>query len=197
MLVESKTLFLWYAPNDTWFSLDMAMQDGSWTAIIPGQSGGITVKFFVEAFDNEENKAKTSIFDYIVIVPNQKPIALFTESASTVYTNESIHFDASGSYDPDGSIVVYYWDIGDGNITTGMTSNHTYSEAGNYTVMLTVTDIDGASTENAMKIVETEESLNGVLSLSFLAAIGLVVAALTFTLIYGLLIRRKKKRAET
>jgi len=41
------------------------------------------------------------------------------------------------------SIVSYTWDFGDGNTSTLQTSQHTYSNSGNYTVTLTITDING------------------------------------------------------
>ncbi len=56
----------------------------------------------------------------------------------------SCHFSAFGSYDPDGEIVSYHWDFGDGNNATGMYADHVYSEPGEYVVTLTVTDNEGA-----------------------------------------------------
>ncbi len=50
---------------------------------------------------------------------NRSPVAAFTEDAKTVAENETIHFDASGSYDPDGTIVSYSWVFGDGTTATG------------------------------------------------------------------------------
>jgi len=78
-------------------------------------------------------------------VLNRAPVALFSESATTVFTGESITFNASSSYDPDGSIVSYYWDFGDGTNTTGVVVGHSYVDDGNYTVTLTVIDDDGAT----------------------------------------------------
>ncbi len=152
-----KNVILWYMTNKTYFSLDMKMQDGLWTDTIPGQGGGTTVKFFVEAFDNEGNNAKTSIFDYMVTIPNDSPVASFTESAETVYTGEIIDFDASESHDPDGTIISYHWDFGDGTTATGVSISHSYSESGTYTVTLSVTDDDGETgIANATKTVLAE-----------------------------------------
>jgi len=78
-------------------------------------------------------------------VLNRAPVALFTESAEIVYPTEIIYFNASQSYDPDGYIVSYYWDFGDGANATGITVEHSYAENGTYTVTLTVTDDDGAT----------------------------------------------------
>src|SRR2546426_5786399 len=53
-----------------------------------------------------------------------------------------ISFDASNSTDPDGLIVSYNWEFGDGyNISTVSSfANHAYHFPGNYTVVLTVVD---------------------------------------------------------
>jgi PKD repeat protein len=124
-------------------------------------------------------------------VLNRAPIASFTDSATAVTQNEVISFDASGSSDADGTIVSYVWDFGDGTTATGVTTDHEYSEDGIYTVTLTVTDDDGASASvDAEKTVVTEAAV----TLAVLSVIGLGVAALTLTLLYGLFIRRKKKK---
>ncbi len=59
--------------------------------------------------------------------------------------DEPVSFDGSGSNDPDGNIVAYDWDFGDGNIGTGSNPTHTYGTSGTFTVSLTVTDNDGAT----------------------------------------------------
>ena len=46
--------------------------------------------------------------------------------------------DASGSRDPDGSIVSYAWSFGDGAFGNGSRASHAYGAAGSYTVTLTV-----------------------------------------------------------
>ena len=56
-----------------------------------------------------------------------------------------LQFDGSGSVDPDGSIVSYMWDFGDGSTGSGVTPTHTYAAAGDYTVTLTVVDNDNLS----------------------------------------------------
>ncbi|MCK5559341.1 MAG: PKD domain-containing protein, partial [Thermoplasmata archaeon] len=54
-----------------------------------------------------------------------------------------VYFDGSGSYDPDNDPIQYNWDFGD-DTTTGWQNlsgvSHTYNQAGNYTVTLTVRD---------------------------------------------------------
>ena len=85
---------------------------------------------------------------------NLPPIAAFTVTPSPAIVNQVVTFNASLSYDSDGSIVSYEWDFGDGNVTntTEETINHSYSEAGNYEVTLTVTD-DNEVTNSTTKII--------------------------------------------
>ena len=58
--------------------------------------------------------------------------------------NDIIYFSGAGSYDTDGSIIGYRWDLGDTTILTGGSISHKYTVAGTYTISLRVTDDDGA-----------------------------------------------------
>lgn len=60
-----------------------------------------------------------------------------------------VDFNGAGSSDPDGSIVSYAWDFGDGGTATGATPAHTYAVDGTFTVTLTVIDNDGLSDSDA------------------------------------------------
>ncbi len=97
-------------------------------------------------------------FSVNVTVLNTPPVANFTESAETAYAYVIITFNATDSYDPDGTISSYFWNFGDGTNATGVTTSHWYSAAGNYTVTLTVTDDDGATASaNATKTILSNE----------------------------------------
>ncbi|WGL17221.1 PKD domain-containing protein [Microbulbifer bruguierae] len=58
---------------------------------------------------------------------------------------ESVNFDGAGSVDPDGNIVMYTWDFGDGSSGIGAMPKHTYTSAGLYTVTLQIMDDYGDS----------------------------------------------------
>jgi len=64
---------------------------------------------------------------------------------------EEITFTADAE-DPDGEIVAYNWDFGDGNTTEGQEVKHTYENEGTYTVKLTVTDDKGATASRSLTI---------------------------------------------
>ena len=61
-----------------------------------------------------------------------------------VQEGETVTFDGTASYDPDGSVVSYSWDFGDGQSDTGAVVQHAYTGGADHTVTLTVTDDDGA-----------------------------------------------------
>jgi 6-phosphogluconolactonase (cycloisomerase 2 family) len=79
------------------------------------------------------------------VSPNQGPSAAFT--ASAVKGGSPTDFNASGSTDPDGTVLRYDWDFGDGTSLPngGATPQHTYTTAGTYSVTLTVTDDESCS----------------------------------------------------
>jgi len=85
---------------------------------------------------------------------NREPIARFTASLLSGTSPLAVDFDAGASYDPDGSIVSYAWDFGDGATATGVTTSHTFTAttAQTYTVTLTVTDDDGAKASGYQSI---------------------------------------------
>ncbi len=94
----------------------------------------------------------------------QPPVASFVYSPEEPLVGEEMNFDASTSYDPDGTVVRYDWDFGDGNTAEGREVTYTYAESGEYTVTLTVTDDDGLtdSTEVSFILGPTLEILDGV-----------------------------------
>jgi PKD domain len=72
---------------------------------------------------------------------NTPPTAVATASCAAA----TCTFDGSGSFDPDGHIVSYAWNFGDGTTGTGAIISHSYLTAGDYTATLTVTDFEAAT----------------------------------------------------
>ena len=90
---------------------------------------------------------------------NQPPNALFNATPESGTAPLTVLFDAGASNDPDGEIVNYEWDFGDGTTATGVSFSHTYNNMGAYTVRLTVTD-DKGETDAVEKIVVVDADLN-------------------------------------
>ena len=83
-----------------------------------------------------------------IIRENEPPIPqLYISNSGISLTNDTLIFDASESYDPDGEIVEYRWDFGDGTIMTTSEPivEHVYTTPGRYWVSLSVKDDMGIS----------------------------------------------------
>jgi len=155
-----KIVKLGYSSNAVWTALNMTIQNKTWTATISEQTKGTPIIFFVEAFDNVGNSAKTADIDIIALIPDSPPIALLMYTPPIVFTDEIVNFDASGSYDPDGFIVSYSWDFGDGITATGSTSSHSYSDDGEYLVILKIIDNDKIETfKAAIQVVKNRSPI--------------------------------------
>jgi hypothetical protein len=83
--------------------------------------------------------------------PNQAPTASFTYSCSGL----SCSFDGTDSSDPDGSVIAYDWNFGDGNGGSGPQPSHSYAAPGTYTVVLTVEDNQLASDDASASVTVT------------------------------------------
>ena len=108
-----------------------------------------TYIFILKVWDEEVKRLKFNISKQ-----NLAPIADFAYSPQSPRVCEAITFNASSSYDPDGTIVKYEWDFGDGNVmnTAEPIITHSYALAGDYIVNLTVTDNDGAKNSTSKVI---------------------------------------------
>jgi len=84
------------------------------------------------------------------VVENKSPTVSATADANTIIAGESVTFDASDSTDPDGEIVQYIWNFGDGatDNVAGAVVTHTYAFPGKYLVTVTVVDDKGGRTTN-------------------------------------------------
>ena len=80
-----------------------------------------------------------------ITVENTPPLASCRFSSDSPVVGEYVLFDASPSYDPDGRLVDFVWDFGDGTSTRGTQVGHAYEEDGVYSVCLTIEDDAGAT----------------------------------------------------
>lgn len=117
--------------------------DGSAVSFSPNpqhtfQAGSYDVTLTVIDDDGLTGTATVTI---LVSPPsNQLPQPAFTLSDESGPAPLAVDFDASGSSDPDGNIVSYLWDFGDGDTGSGATISHTFTDPGSFDVTLTVAD---------------------------------------------------------
>ena len=105
----------------------------------------------------------------VTITINEPPVADFTYNPLRPELGKPVVFDASSSYDPDGAIVRYEWDFGDGTREVKKNPVHIYEEPGIHKVTLTVTDNCGRSTtiKKIVKPIEVSASRRIVIFPSF------------------------------
>jgi endonuclease I/PKD repeat protein len=85
--------------------------------------------------------------------PNEAPVAMFTQACKGL----NCAFDASGSTDAEGIISAYEWNFGDGTTAAGTNPAYRFSDIGEYTVTLTVTDEVGATAQTSMVMTVIEQ----------------------------------------
>jgi PKD repeat protein len=90
---------------------------------------------------------------------NRAPIARFKTNVYSTGVRQPVWFDASDAEDPDGEIVEYLWDFGDGETGEGVLVEHEYTSAHGRgwrpAITLTVVDEDDASDFVTHEIVVT------------------------------------------
>ncbi len=84
--------------------------------------------------------------DRMTVTVNDPPLAEIAGDKRGA-VGEELTFDASDSRDPDGHLVDYAWDFGDGNRGNGVAVSHAYAAPGRYLVTLTVRDDSGTRSE--------------------------------------------------
>ena len=108
-----------------------------------GTAGTYDVSLTVN--DGKANSAPSSATATITTPPvNAAP----TANAGGPYSGQpgqTIAFNGSGSSDPNGDVLTYAWNFGDGASGTGVSISHAYAADGTYTATLTVTDTGSLS----------------------------------------------------
>jgi len=93
-----------------------------------------------------ENQSDPWFFTTKATPPDNEPPIADAGGPYSTEAGQTITFDGSGSYDPDGNIDFYRWNFGDGTSEILAESpDHIYSTSGTYEVTLTVIDNDGAT----------------------------------------------------
>jgi outer membrane protein assembly factor BamB len=137
---------------------------------------------------------------YQLEIANQKPIIVLKSPTEPVGKGKVALFDATASYDPDGSPVEFSWDF---DLSNGIQReevkgkvDHVYYEVGIYTVTLTITDgVETAVKSITVTVIEDEKENETIdqttlflLLLAFVAILGVALA------VFLVLTRKEKER---
>lgn len=152
--------------DGTNFSVDSTQQNPTHVYL---STGNYTVALRVT--DSANNTSLGITYAYIYKQANIRPIVDFVWRPRYPEVGELVKF-TDLSIDPDGNIVSWVWDFGNGDKDTSKNPTTRYDEAGTYVVVLKVRDNDGdASLKSAILKVyeeEMEEEKNYTVILYFL-----------------------------
>jgi PKD repeat protein len=148
-------------------SLSTTLSQGTYYLAVDGIGTGDPLT----AYDDYSSIGQFSLNGTVVPVNGMAPIAVADASAPTSGTAPlAVSFSSTGSYDPDGTIVAYDWDFGDGTTSTLANPVKSYSTPGTYTASLVVVDDSGlSSVANTVTIIVQSNNV-------------IYVAAITMTL---------------
>ena len=91
-----------------------------------------------------------------VSIVNTPPVASFTLGCGSLTCTAN----GSGSSDAEGPLTNYAWSFGDGTAASGQTVTHTYSASGSYTIRLTVTDNEGATSTTTRDVAVAQPGMH-------------------------------------
>ena len=134
------------------------------------ESGYVVTLRVIDDENNEAQISKTAVVaddtdddddDDDSEIVNEAPVAAFVINTNGAPVTEGnlVQFDAAGSQDPEGGVLHYRWNFGDGSpVEAGFgvgfqVRSHRYAEPGTYTVTLTVTDDENASDDFRLDVV--------------------------------------------
>jgi len=112
---------------------------------VAGGTYRVTLKVTDDTGLTDMAEAEVEVF---VLSPQVEVLVEDTE----VRVGEIVVFDAGNSGDPDGEILSFEWQFGDGATGEGMVAEHAYQEEGFFAVSLTVVDDDGLSNSTTVRV---------------------------------------------
>jgi PKD repeat protein len=131
----------------SWNFGDGATSTGQNPAHTYTQAGNYAVSLTVSGPDGSDTETKTS---FIIVQPAPLvPDAAFTASPTTGTAPLQVQFTDQST----GTINSWSWTFGDGSASTDRNPAHSFTQAGNYTVSLTVTGPGGSDTETKNSLI--------------------------------------------
>ncbi|MFD4975499.1 ThuA domain-containing protein [Streptomyces sp. NPDC058424] len=99
------------------------------------------------------DNADSGVYRIEYVKGNRPPVARASADKTDGPLPLTVKFSSEGTKDPDGKALTYAWDFGDGTDgTTDANPTHTYTKAGEYNAVLTVTNDDGMTGKASVTI---------------------------------------------
>ncbi len=157
--------------------------NGTKTIQLTGLAYGSSYSVMVNVYNYYQWTNETFYFITINSPPprpkiNYPPVAIIAGD-DIGFPGENLKFDGGESYDPDGDILTYIWDFGDGTSAEGITVFHSYVIKGTYTISLTVTDNKGKSTLTNSRVTISKPNYPPELNLNLDSTPGVLTIGLT------------------
>ncbi len=140
--------------NPSTINLDTILSDSAFPDLVKTVENALLA--------GEDVTTSTTVAATIAVVLNKPPITIAGPDRIIVTKIFQVTLSGTGT-DPDGTVVSYYWDFGDGTAGTGTTVSHTYAAPGIYTVTLIVTDNAGATSSDTM-ILNIFDTIQGAIA---------------------------------
>ncbi|MFK8023816.1 MAG: PKD domain-containing protein, partial [Ilumatobacter sp.] len=105
----------------------------------------------------DDDGATNTVTQLINPMANNDPVAAVGLPACTLLECD---FSGADSSDPDGDVLSYAWDFGDGTGGVGETVTHAFAAAGTYQVTLTVTDPFAASASVVREVTVSDDPVS-------------------------------------
>ncbi|MEM3342244.1 MAG: PKD domain-containing protein, partial [Thermoplasmata archaeon] len=136
-----------------------------------------------------------TLLSVVNLSTNRKPVAQFIVDTAQAFAGIPVLFDASSSFDPDGDTLSYFWDFGDGEVSSGSALiKHTYKAQGTYLVVLKVSDPTGDNSEYSLPLTVIVQPKENNLNWGMLLIIILILFILSGIAAIWMFSRKKIQR---
>lgn len=135
----------------------------AWLTLIPTANGQATLSGIPRDAHEGANNVVLEVSDgttktrqtFAINVQNALPVINNITGGFSGETGKVLNYSASAS-DPGNDNLTYTWNFGDGTaLQNGVSTTHTYAQAGTYNLVLTVTDSDNAAVVTTRQVVIT------------------------------------------
>ena len=160
--------------NYKWIVDDKEITAGEKTTNSFDSAGKYNIKTLIEEQNELITRAKLDIYQVVV---NSQPVAKI-DSIKVGAPNKPLLFDASNSFDKDGSVKKYQWWFGDGFTGSGSKTSHSYSAPGRFVVKLMIWDDSdiGCNSDTDSAVVIINDSPKAITPQEiYYAAVGQVI----------------------